>query len=70
MTVTFSEILSPDRNLSERQAQSALRQQAFEFMDKISRSTSQVVYICYKYQQKNEFLAPAKDIFGGRYEYL
>ena len=54
MTVTFSEVFYPDKELTARQAQAKLREQAFDFMDNTSRNTQQVEYIRYEYKQKND----------------
>ena len=58
ITVTFSDVFSPDTTVSDRQAQAALRQQAFDFMDRVSSSTPQVAYIRYEYKQKKELSEP------------
>lgn len=52
MTVTFSEPFRPDPALSPGEAQAALRDQVFRFIDSVTRETPQVCYI--RYEQRPE----------------
>lgn len=54
MTVTFSPVLWPDKTLTAKQAQADLRDRAFNFMDRTSRTTPQVEYIHYEYKPKED----------------
>lgn len=54
MTVTFSPVFYPDKTLTAKQAQAKLRNQAFEFMDGVARSTPQIEYIHYEYKPKED----------------
>ena len=58
ITVSFSEIMMPDRSLTPRKAQAELRNHAFAFMEAVSGSKDQICYIRYEYKPKTDTGVP------------
>ncbi|MBR0162265.1 MAG: hypothetical protein IJQ02_13405, partial [Oscillospiraceae bacterium] len=58
ITVSFSEIMMPDRSLTPRKAQRALRNRALAFMEAVTGSKDQICYIRYEYKPKTDTGVP------------
>ena len=58
ITVSFSEIMMPDRSLTPRKAQRALRNRALAFMEAVAGSKDQICYIRYEYKPKTDTGVP------------
>ena len=58
ITVSFSEIMMPDRSLTPRKAQRALRNRALAFMEAVAGSKDQICYIRYEYIPKTDTGVP------------
>ena len=56
--VSFSEIMMPDRSLTPRKAQRALRNRALAFMEAVAGSKDQICYIRYEYKPKTDTGVP------------
>ena len=54
ITITFSDIMLPNGNLSQREAQKELRDKTFFFMDSISKTKNEVCFITYKYNPQKK----------------